>query len=126
MFHRPATGADLEVAAGERRLDVRARLWWRRCLATLADVLKDRQGHTEDVDVLGAEQVALDTVGANNALRVVTDTAQPSADHLFAQQLAGEGPKPEDMGDVLVVPAFRQHRDRDHVLEILPSTVSFS
>ena len=83
------------MVAGHQRFDLRARLWRRRCLAALADVLKNRQGHTEHVDVLGAEQLALDTVGANDALRVVTDTAQSSADHLFTQQLTREGPKPE-------------------------------
>jgi hypothetical protein len=60
-------------------------------LAALADILKNRQGHTEHFDVLSAAQLPLDAVGAHDLPGIVTDPAQSAADHLFTQQLTRHG-----------------------------------
>lgn len=99
--------ANLQVVAGHQRLDLRARLWWGRCVAALADVLKNRQRHTEHVDVFSAKQFPLDPVCADDRLSVVADAAQSTANHLFAQQLTREGSQAEDMRDILGVPTLR-------------------
>ena len=41
------------------------------------------------------------------------------ADHLLAEKLRAEGPHTEHMGDRVRVPAFCQHRDRDHAADLL-------
>ena len=40
-------------------------------------------------------------------------------DHLLAQELRAEGAHAEDVGDGVGVPAFGQHRDADHALDVL-------
>ena len=49
----------------------------------------------------------------------VVHAPQTSANHLFAEKLAGEGTQSEDVRDVVGVPAFIQHRhghDASHLL----------
>ena len=95
----------------EQRLDLRAGLRrWRR-LATLAGLQRDGQRHTETFTYSGRNSPSL--------VQFVGHAPQPAADHLLAQQLAGEGAQAHDVGDVLRVPAFGQHGHRNHVLQVL-------
>ena len=50
---------------------------------------------------------------------LVGRAAQAAADHLLAEELAGEGAQPHDVRHGLGVPAFREHPDGDHVLDLL-------
>ena len=78
-------------------------------------VRQERERHAEDVHVLRFQQAG---VGAD----VVGGAAKPAADHLFAQQLAGEGAQAHDVGHGLGVPPLGQHADRDHVLNPFAGT----
>ena len=49
----------------------------------------------------------------------VVHAAQAAAHHLLAQQLAAEGAQPQDVGDVVGVPALGQHGDGDDAAHLL-------
>ena len=45
-------------------------------------------------------------------------TTSPAPHHLFAQELTGKRSQPHDVRDGFRIPAFREHPDRDHFLNL--------
>ena len=76
--------------------------------------------NAEDVDVLRLKEFDL-LPGHRVGLffRFVGGTTQAASNHLFTQQLAGEGAQTHDVGDGLGVPALGEHPDGNHVLYVL-------
>ena len=114
---RSTLGQQLEPGALGHHVDLGGRLWRRWRLAPFGRFV-DRERHAEDVHVFGPEQSVL--------VFVVSDAAQAAADHLLAQELGREGTQTHDVGDVLGVPAFRQHGDGDDVLQVLARTAALA
>ena len=70
---------------------------------------QESEGHTKDVDIFRFEQTAL-------RIHIIGSSAESAPDHLLAEQLAGECPQSHDVRYVLCVPTFREHPDRNHIL----------
>ena len=71
----------------------------------------ERERDAVDLCVLRLEQ-------AISTWLVAAATQTPTHD-LFAEQLAAEAPNAENLGNRIGVPAFRQHRHRDYVANLL-------
>jgi hypothetical protein len=69
------------------------------------------EGDAEDVGILRVEQPLI--------IQLVGLPAQGAAHHLLAEELRAEGAHAKDVGDVVGVPAFGEHRDRDHTADLL-------
>ena len=108
MFGQEISNSAFSGIGSIARLGRRRR--WRRPVAAL--VRQEGERHAEDVDVLGLEEAGL-------GIHLVGRAAQAPPDHLLAQELAGEGPQAHDVRHGLGVPAFGEHPDRDHVLDLL-------
>ena len=70
----------------------------------------ERNAH--DVGVFDVEQAGL-------RVEIVGLAAQAAPDHLFAQKLGAERADAEDVGHGVGVPAFGQHRHRNHATDLL-------
>jgi hypothetical protein len=104
-----AREADLQrVALGPHGLhaDSLARLLRRRDHRLGVEVERDAQ----HVGVLDVEQTVVRSARSGLA-------AQRAADDLLAQQLGAEGAHAEHVGDGVGVPAFGEHRHRDHAAD---------
>jgi hypothetical protein len=71
---------------------------------------QEREGHAEDVHVLGREEAIV--------IQVVARAAEPPPHHLLAQELGRERAQPHDVRHRLRVPALREHAHGDHVLDL--------
>ncbi len=110
---------DLQVIAIRLHLDAHTRFRWPYFdLAVRADLLKNRQRHPENIDVLRQQQALL--------IHIVRHAPQTAPDHLLAQQLAGKRTQSHDTRDIRRIPTFRQHRHRNDILQLLPRLSAFA
>ncbi len=76
------------------------------------------KGDAEDVRVLGIEEPLL--------VEVVGPAAERPLDDLLAEKLGAEGADTEDVGDVVGVPPFGEHGNRDDAADVAPERAGFA
>ena len=76
-----------------------------------AFVRQERERYAEDIHVLRSEESRL-------LIHFIRRATEPTAYHLLAQQLRCERAQSHNVRHRLRVPPFREHSDRDHLLDL--------